>query len=374
MKKQRIVVKIGSSSLTNAQGNLSEEKISQHVSALSTLKKAGHDVILISSGAVAAGFSLLGYPARPVTLSGKQASAAIGQGLLMQRYFDHFQKHGHLTAQLLLTRQVFSKEDQYTNVYSTVTELLKRSVIPIINENDSVAVDELTFGDNDRLSALVAGLAHADLLVILTDINGLYDQNPQQVTSARKITYLDAIKPETLSLAGDSGSKVGTGGMRSKLEAAALALSLGIPSFIGIAKGEFALVGILDGHGDGTYVGSPSLTSIVKKKKQWIQVHSPVTGQIKIDEGAAHALLTKGKSLLPAGVMGIYGTFNKHEVVEVLTMDGGVIGKGQVNFSAAELLKIKGLKSQEVKSRTQVLHTEVIHRDNWVTLKKERAK
>ncbi len=372
MAKQRLVVKIGSSSLTNKQGGISDQKIREHVAALAAVKHAGHELVLITSGAVAAGFTALGYPTRPVTLAGKQAAAAVGQGLLMQRYADQFREHNLLTAQLLITRDAFSVQDQYTNVFSTLSELLKRGAIPIINENDSVAVDELTFGDNDRLSALVCGLVHADLLIMLTDINGLYKGDPRKSPMPERISFLESITPEVLALAGAAGSKVGTGGMRSKIEAAETALSLGVPSFIGTGQGPSKLLDIIAGHGDGTYVGSAPKSLPLGNKKQWIQLHSPITGQVEVDEGAASALLFHGKSLLPAGVQTANGRFKEGDVVEVVTHDGTVIGKGQVNYSIDELFQIKGLQSQAAIEQTHHIRGEVIHRDNWVTLKKER--
>src|SRR5690606_15833974 len=179
MKKQRIVVKIGSSSLTNDKGEIDQEKLNDHVHAVAALRKDRHEVILVSSGAVAAGFTRLGYPTRPVTLKGKQAAAAVGQSLLIQSYIEQFYPYGIIPAQILLTRTDFSNRERYQNAYATLMELLERKMLPIINENDTVSVEELTFGDNDMLSALVSGFIHADQLIILTDINGLYDADPR---------------------------------------------------------------------------------------------------------------------------------------------------------------------------------------------------
>jgi glutamate 5-kinase len=369
--KQRIVVKIGSSSLTNSQGGLSKNKIAEHVAALSKLKKEGNEVILISSGAVAAGFSVLGYQTRPVTIAGKQAAAAVGQGLLMQSYFEEFQKEGIVSAQLLLTRNDFSQQEQYNNAYSTLSELLKRGVIPIINENDSVAVDELTFGDNDMLSALVSGFIHADMLIILTDINGLYDGNPRKDPKAKKYNFLPEVTEEVLEVAGGSGSKVGTGGMRSKLEAAKTALSVGVKVFIGKGEGTDKLIDIVTGKGDGTYIGYNLGTSL-KSKKQWIGIHSHIAGRIDIDSGAEHAVIHQGKSLLPAGVKHVDGSFTRGDVVEVWNEKGELIGKGQINYTVDELSKIKGLSSKEANIVNMHNRIEVIHRDNWVTFTKER--
>lgn len=365
LAKHRIVVKIGSSSLTNINGGLSIEKLTEHVEAISMLKGVGHEVILISSGAVAAGFTGLGYPSRPVTIAGKQAAAAVGQGLLMQGYADQFKKHNIVTAQLLLTRHSFEHKEQYQNAYATLQELLKRGALPIINENDSVAVDELTFGDNDMLSALVSGLVHANLLIVLTDINGLYDKNPKKDPTAKKFNYLPEVTPELLSFATSEGSKVGTGGMKSKIEAASTALALGVPVFIGNGSGSDKLVDIIKGKGDGTYIGSHE-KAWVKNTKQWIGLHSAVSGQVFIDNGAAQAIMEKGKSLLPAGITDILGDFSPGEVVEVLNSKNEVIGKGQVNFSSEELKEIKGLSSEVAKQKVNREVSVVIHRDQWV--------
>ncbi|MDO8224665.1 glutamate 5-kinase [Bacillus cabrialesii] len=364
MKKQRIVVKIGSSSLTNSNGSIDEAKISEHVQAISLLKKAGHEMILITSGAVAAGFSSLGYPSRPVTIKGKQAAAAVGQTLLMQQYMNQFKQYALTPGQILLTRNDFSKRERYRNAYATIMELLERGVIPIINENDSTSVEELTFGDNDMLSALVSGLIHADQLMILTDINGLYDANPNENPEAKRFDYLPEITSELLGYAGTAGSKVGTGGMKSKLLAAQTALSLGVKVFIGTGSGEQKLADILDGRGDGTYIGDKELSS-VNNTRQWIQFHSPISGEILIDAGAEEAMIHNGSSLLPAGVVGVKGNFPKGAVVEVRG-PGGVIGKGQTHYSSEEIMEARGKRSDELGFERTF---EVIHRNDWVNLK-----
>ncbi|WP_426982718.1 glutamate 5-kinase [Bacillus cabrialesii] len=364
MKKQRIVVKIGSSSLTNSNGSIDEAKISEHVQAISLLKKAGHEMILITSGAVAAGFSSLGYPSRPVTIKGKQAAAAVGQTLLMQQYMNQFKQYALTPGQILLTRNDFSKRERYRNAYATIMELLERGVIPIINENDSTSVEELTFGDNDMLSALVSGLIHADQLMILTDINGLYDANPNENPEAKRFDYLPEITSELLGYAGSAGSKVGTGGMKSKLLAAQTALSLGVKVFIGTGSGEQKLADILDGRGDGTYIGDKELSS-VNNTRQWIQFHSPISGEILIDAGAEEAMIHNGSSLLPAGVVGVKGNFPKGAVVEVRG-PGGVIGKGQTHYSSEEIMEARGKRSDELGFERTF---EVIHRNGWVNLK-----
>ncbi|WP_101845278.1 glutamate 5-kinase [Halobacillus sp. Marseille-P3879] len=373
MNKKRIVVKIGSSSLTNANGGLSSEKLREHVEALARLKQLGHEVILISSGAVAAGFTDLGYSSRPVTIAGKQAAAAVGQGQLLRGYTEEFKKHGVVAAQLLLTRQNFLYKDQYQNAHATLSELLKRNVTPIINENDSVSVDELTFGDNDMLSALVSGLVHADLLMILTDINGIYDQNPRTHPNAKKYNFLHEIEDHLVNGASEAGSKVGTGGMKSKIEAARTALLLGVKVFIGSGAGNEKLVDILAGKGDGTYIGGSSHSSM-NNSKQWLALHSIPSGKIEVDPGAEAAILRHGKSLLPAGVTNIIGNFRVNDVVEVVNVKGELIGRGSVNFSSHQLLEIKGLSSAEAMIKANSDQKVVIHRDYWVSDNKKKMK
>ncbi|PWW32045.1 glutamate 5-kinase [Cytobacillus oceanisediminis] len=366
MKKKRIVVKIGSSSLTNTNGGLCIEKLQEHVAALARLKKLGHEVILISSGAVAAGFADLGYPSRPVTIAGKQAAAAVGQGLLLQGYTEELKKHDIVAAQLLLTRQNFLHKEQYQNANATLSELLKRNILPIINENDSVSVEELAFGDNDMLSALVSGLVQARHLIILTDINGIYDSNPRTNSQAKKYNFIGEISEDMMKAASGSGSKVGTGGMVTKLEAARTALALGVQVFIGVGSGPAKLIEILDGKGDGTYIGNAAQAS-VKTSKQWLALHSVPNGKIEVDQGAAQAILRQGKSLLPAGVTNITGHFLVNDVVEVVGPKGDIIGRGQVNFSSDELSEIKGLPSAEAMLIANSDRSVVIHRDQWVS-------
>ena len=375
MKKQRIVVKIGSSSLTNGNGSLSIEKLTEHVDAIAKIKQLGNDVVLISSGAVAAGFHKLGYPTRPVTIAGKQSAAAVGQSLLMQHYGEAFARYNIVTAQMLLTRNNFKNRAQYQNIYQTLTELLHRSALPIINENDSVSVEELTFGDNDMLSALVSGIISADFLIILTDTNGLYDKDPRFYADAKKYDFLEEITDDLLSQAGTHGSSVGTGGMRSKLEAAKTALSLGVKCFIGKGEGENKLLDVLHGKGDGTYIGAPN-SYWVKNRIQWIALHSSISGAIVVDEGAEKALLYKGKSLLPAGIVAVEGDFTSGDVVEIRNQAGELIAKGEVNYSADELQKVKGMSTDQAKKLIHRNVSEVVHRDDMIvlkSLKKERT-
>lgn len=367
MARKRIVVKIGSSSLTNDHGVIDEEKLSDHVQAIAALRKDGNEVILVSSGAVAAGFGTLGYSSRPVTLKGRQAAAAVGQSLLIQRYIEKFGDYGISPAQLLLTRNDFSNQDRYRNAYATMIELLDRGILPIINENDTVSVEELTFGDNDMLSALVSGFVHADSLIILTDINGLYSDNPKTNPEAVKFHMLDEVTEEMIHAAGATGSKVGTGGMKSKLMAAKTATALGVPVFIGTGKGPDKLVDVIRGDGDGTYISSTK-AGTVNTRRQWIALHSETTGSIYIDEGAERAVLHQGSSLLSAGVYEVAGEFDTGDVVEVHGTDS-LLGKGQVSCSSADLRQ--ALEAHMEHREEPIPSIEVIHRNRWVVQKSQ---
>ncbi|MFF5994866.1 glutamate 5-kinase [Lysinibacillus sp. KU-BSD001] len=359
MERKRIVVKIGSSSLTNAKGEIDSQKFMDHIEAIAKLKQQGHDVLLVSSGAVAAGFRKLGYSSRPVTIKGKQAAAAVGQSLLIGRYTEAFSEYDMVAAQILLTRHDFSEKKRYKNAHATFSELLERSILPIINENDTVSVAELTFGDNDMLSALVSGLVHADQLIILTDVNGLYDANPLKNPDAKRIDHIEEITDEMLGFASGAGSKVGTGGMQSKLLAAKYAMNAGVKVFIGNGAGEDKLMTILDGHGDGTYFESKCCT-ILPMNKQWLTL-TEVSGKLFIDEGAVKALTTGGKSLLPAGIYALEGHFDKGDVVEVYDRHV-LIGRGETLYSSETIEKVMGKRTDELDEPIEV----VIHRNNWI--------
>ena len=361
MERKRIVVKIGSSSLTNAKGEIDQHKFNDHIQALATLKNEGHEVLLVSSGAVAAGFRKLGYSSRPVTIKGKQAAAAVGQSLLIQSYNEAFSQHGIVPAQILLTRTDFSDKKRYKNAYATFSELLERSILPIINENDTVSVTELTFGDNDMLSALVSGLVHADQLIILTDVNGLYDANPLKNPAAKRIEHITEVSDEMLGFASGSGSKVGTGGMQTKLVAARYAMNAGVKVFVGTGYGKSKLIDIVAGNGDGTYFES-EFNTVLPNSKQWVTL-TEVSGKLFIDEGAVKALTIGGKSLLPAGVYAYEGNFERGDVVEVYDRHT-CIGRGEVLYTSEELEKAMGKRTSDI----QHSPIEVIHRDQWVQL------
>jgi glutamate 5-kinase len=362
---KRIVVKIGSSSLTGARGSLSRDKLASHSRALAELHKAGEEVILVSSGAVAAGSGTLNLSSRPKTIELKQAAAAIGQGLLMQAYNEEFSQRLISVAQVLLTRHDFAVRESYNNALNTLTTLLEYRVLPIINENDTVVVTRDSFGDNDMLAALVSALVHADLLIILTDTNGLYDKDPRRDPEAKRIDRMKSVTPEILEVAGGAGSSVGTGGMYAKVKAAERALTLGVPVFIGTATDE-SLLPIISGNGDGTYFGEDDTIS-PGRKLQWIAFHSPVRGIVRVDAGAVEALKVGGKSLLPAGVREIEGAFARDDVVEISGPDG-VIGKGIVNYHSHELQQVLGRSTEYARQHLGIARVEVVHRDHLVLL------
>jgi glutamate 5-kinase len=367
--QQTIVVKIGSSSLTSDEGGLNRDKIAFFASELSKLQHRGLQVLLVTSGAVAAGFREMGYASRPKNVHEQQAAAAVGQALLMQAYHAAFAEHGVGVAQILLTRYDFSNRRRIHNASMTVEELLRRRIIPIVNENDTVAVDELKelkFGDNDKLSALVANLVRAQRLVILTDTDGLYTEDPRKNANAKRIDRVAEINDEMFRIAGGSGSSVGTGGMRSKIEAARIATRGGVPVFVGrvVEDGDLDLA--VEGMGKGTYFDTNEHN--LPMKKQWLGFHSLPQGRITVDQGAETALVTGRRSLLPAGVNAVNGDFHPGDVVEVVNSDQQTIGRGVVNYSTWQLQAVAGLNTEEVQKRIDVQRIEVIHRDEWITL------
>lgn len=363
---QRIIVKIGSSSLTSDEGGLNRERIEFFAKELAFLVRNGHQVILVTSGAVAAGFRSIGYASRPKLLHEKQAAAAVGQAMLMQAYQDACSHYELGVAQILLTRYDFSNRKRINNAMMTIDELLNRGVLPIINENDTVSVDELKFGDNDTLSALVANLVKAKQLIILTDTEGLYTGDPRFNPDAIRIDKVDQITDELFQFAGGSGSSVGTGGMRSKIEAARIAVRGGISCFIGRVNEPGDLSLAAEGVGKGTYFKTQEHN--LSMKKQWLGFHSETKGILLVDDGAEKALRTGGKSLLPVGIKEIEGEFHPGDVIEVMNTRRQTIGRGVTNYAAWQVRAVAGLSTEEVQKRVDVHRIEVIHRDEWVSL------
>lgn len=362
--KQRIVVKIGSSSLASEEGGLNRLQVRFFANELAALQDAGHQVLLVTSGAQAAGFRQLGYAVKPKIIHEKQAAAAVGQALLMQAYQEAFAARGITVAQILLTRPDFSDRVRAQNAQRTIEELLKQRALPIINENDTVAVNEIKFGDNDSLSALVANLVKADGLYILTDMDGLYTADPRKSPDAVKIERVEVLSEELYRIAGGAGSAVGTGGMRSKIEAARIAMQGGVPLFVGRVSESGDLTAAVAGSGKGTYFSS-ALHSL-PAKKMWVGFLSVPQGRIVVDRGAEEALMNNGRSLLPAGIIAVEGDFHPGDVVEVASGEGRILGRGVTHYAAWQVTAVAGLSSEDVQRRVEVARVEVIHRDEWV--------
>jgi glutamate 5-kinase len=363
----RWVIKIGSALLTRDGAGLDREILAPWVDQMSALRRCGVDLVLVSSGAVAEGMSRMGWRRRPKTLHGLQAAAAIGQMGLVRAYEDCFRKRGLHTAQVLLTRDDLADRPRYLNARSTLQTLLSLGVVPVVNENDTVATDELRFGDNDTLAALVANLIEADMLVLLTDQDGLFDRDPRRDTRARLIAETRVDNPQLDAVAGGSGSGLGTGGMVTKVRAARLAARSGTPTVIAPGLGERVIARIRAGQPVGTLllpVQEPQAA-----RKQWLAGQLSVRGRLTLDEGAVRALCTQGTSLLAVGVTAVEGGFDRGEVVACLDPAGREVARGLVNYDALEATRIKGQPSSRFEEILgYVDDAELIHRDNLVLL------
>lgn len=324
----------------------------------------GKELVLVTSGAIGAGMSRLGLKERPRSVPGQQAVAAVGQGLLMQVYEKLFAEYGHVVAQVLLTREDLQNRRRYLNSRNTLLKLFEYGAIPIVNENDTVAVDEIRFGDNDTLSALVASLIDADLLVILSDVDGLYSGNPQTDPHARRLDVVREVTPELWKAAQGPGSALGTGGMVTKLEAARIAMASGCAMVVAHGAEEEVLLKILAGERVGTlFLPRERMTG----RKRWIAFLQQPRGVLSVDEGAGRALTREGKSLLPIGIVKVEGTFKQGDLVRVLDPSGREIARGLVNYSSKEVRQIQGLKTAEIEATLGMkAYDEVIHRDNLV--------
>lgn len=362
---KRVVVKVGSSSVAHAAGKPNLFQIESIVRQLADLYNQGKEVILVTSGAIGTGAGKLGLAGRPKTIPEKQAAAAVGQGVLMHIYEKIFAEYGVTVGQVLLTREDFSDRRRFLNARNALHALLQFGVIPVINENDTVAVDEIKLGDNDSLSALVASLVDAELLVLLSDIEGLFTADPRKDPDARLIRDVIEITPEIESLAGGAGSKLGTGGMTTKLQAARIAMHSGVVTVIASSGEKDIVRRVIAGEQAGT-VFWPSANKL-ENKKRWIAYSSAVCGKIFVDDGAARALSRQGKSLLPSGVTGVEGSFEMGNTVSIMAPDGGEIARGIAYYSSDEIERIKGAQTRDI---ARILgykdYDEVVHRNNLV--------
>lgn len=359
--QKRIVIKIGSSSLTSLSGDISRRKIERLTDQVAELKDQGHEVVLVSSGAVAAGYRTLGFISRPTSLPEKQAAASVGQGRLIETYSELFSSHGYVASQILITRSDFSDEKNYINVRNTINVLLECGVVPIVNENDTVTTDRLRFGDNDTLSAKVAGLVDSDQLIILSDIDGLYNADPRKDTSAELIKEVTEITADIEDMAGEPGSDLGTGGMCSKIDAFKISMASGIPSFLGRSGAHNILIDAVSGKANGTYfkVKEPELN--LNHKRQWIAFNSGPEGEILIQDDVKTAIIDDKECLHSSQIYQINGYFKEGSVVRILDVNKNKIGLGMVNYSSTELQDFQ-LENREKTASTKV----AVHSESFV--------
>lgn len=367
-KAKRIVIKVGTSTITYANGKRNFSQIDRLAREISDLQNQGKEMILVTSGAVAVGVDRMGLPGKPKTIPGKQAAAAVGQGVLMHTYEKFFADYGQIVAQVLITKTEAIDRHRYTNTRNTFMELMRQRVIPIVNENDVVALDELKIGDNDNMSALVACIVDADLVIILSDVDGLYTANPQTHPDAVIVPEVAEITPEIEASAGGVGSARGTGGMATKIQAAKAATSSGIHLVIASGTEKNAITRVLQGEELGTLFVSRE--NRLQFRKRWLAFGAKIAGSIVVDDGCAKAIRKAGGcSILPAGVFAVQGEFLPGSTVSVIDKDAHELARGLVHYSSAELEQIKGCNSGEIANILGHKNfDEVIHRDDLVIL------
>ena len=364
---QKIVVKVGTSTLTKSDGQLNIDKIKKIVLELSNLSDKGYDVALVTSGAVGAGMGILNMPERPKTLSEKQAVSAVGQVSLMHLYQTLFQEYNKVIGQLLLTKGEFSDRRRYLNVRNVCNTFFDKKIIPVINENDAIVADELKVGDNDTMSALVSGLIDADLVIILSDIDGLYNKNPQKYEDAKLIELVGDITEDVKNMAGGEGSKFGTGGMITKIIAAEMATKIGTNLVIANGDDPKNITRVVEKENIGTLFVRKNKK--ISSKKYWLAYGTNKKGIVTIDEGAEKALLN-GKSLLPVGIKSVEGRFDEGAVIKIENLKKEIIATGITNYSSDEIEVIKGKQSEEIEGILGYqYHADVVHIDNMLVNK-----
>lgn len=362
---KRIVIKIGSALLTNDGMGLNRDGIDQWVAQMAQLRKQGIEIVLVSSGAVAEGMSRLKWKTRPSALHELQAAAAIGQMGLVQTYESAFQKYNFHTAQVLLTHDDLTNRQRYLNARSTLKTLLGLGIIPVVNENDTVVYDEIQFGDNDTLAALVANLVEADHLIILTDQTGLYEQDPRTNPDASLVDETTVSNDLLDGMVSDKGGALGRGGMFTKLRAARLAARSGSSSLIAYGREQDVLLRLVNAEKLGTYLMAEQTQ--VTARKQWLAGQLQLAGKLTLDDGACKVLTGKGRSLLAVGVKQVSGKFQRGEVVSCVDSEGCEIARGLVNYNSEEIMKLLGQSSDKIESILgYVDEEELIHRDNMI--------
>jgi glutamate 5-kinase len=360
---RRIVVKVGSSSLTTPEGGIDPGQVDALVDALAGVRARGVELVLVSSGAIAAGLAPLGLVRRPRDLATQQAAASVGQGLLVHRYTEGFARHGLRAGQVLLTLDDVTRRSHYRNAYRTFAKLLEMGVLPIVNENDTVATTEIRFGDNDRLAALVAHLVHADLLVLLSDVEGLHDTAPSR--GGRLVETVSSEEALASVDVGRIGSAVGTGGMRTKVEAARIATGAGIPVVLAAAERAAAAL-------SGARVGTLFTVTGPRRPTRllWLAHATESKGRLVLDAGAVRAVVERGASLLPAGITGVEGSFVAGDPVDLVDPAGTAVARGLVNYDADELPRLFGRSTRALAEELGASYErEVVHRDDLVLLR-----
>jgi glutamate 5-kinase len=364
---KRVVVKVGSSLVASREAGLRPDRIERLADELTALKQDGREVLLVSSGAIVSGIKKLGLTAYPKSLPVKQAAAAVGQSRLMWAYERAFERTGHRVAQILLTHQDLADRRRFLNSRHTLNTLLEFGVIPIVNENDTVSVEEIRFGDNDSLAGEVAHLIDADVLVILSDVDGLYTEDPRRNPAAALVSVVEHVSEEVLESAGGTSKFEGTGGMATKIRAAKKVADYGVATVIMNGERPGLLSSLFAGADVGTLV-LPNAQPL-SSRKHWIAHTLRAKGQLTLDDGAVEALTQRGKSLLPSGITAVHGEFAPGDPVVCVDGNGKERAKGLVNFDAATIQQMKGLKTADVRARLGALeYDEVIHRDNLVVL------
>jgi glutamate 5-kinase len=362
-----VVIKVGTNVLTGTDGTLDRDRVQSLADQVHALRQAGRKVALVSSGAIGAGVGRLGLPRRPTDLRHLQACAAVGQGFLMRAYEECLARHGTRTAQILLTASDFDSRHRYLNVRNTILTLFEWECVPIINENDTVSVAEIRFGDNDHLAAMVTNLLQAPLLILLTVVDGLYAADPRSNPEAPLLGTVPFIDRVVTDMAGSSRSALGTGGMRSKLRAARLATAAGESVIMANGTRPGILVAIFAAEPVGTLFLPHG--GAVPAWKRWLGYTARPRGQLVVDAGAREAVQQKGRSLLPIGVVGVRGSFSKGDVVGLCGPDGAEFARGLTNYSAVDASRICGLRSEQVgEVLGKVPYEEIIHRDNLVVI------
>ncbi len=357
-KVKKVVLKVGSAVITKEDEGLDYQVLHSLTYEINRLVKEGLKVVLVSSGAIACGRAKLKYFKKPISLTEKQALAAVGQAALIQAYEDMFQQYGIHVAQVLLTNEDLSQRERYLNAKKTLDTLLKWKIVPIVNENDTVTTEGIRFSDNDILSALVAGTISADLLIVLSDVDALYSEDPRDNPQAQRISEVEEITPEIMKMAGTKPGRLGRGGMYSKLLCAQMVSSMGIPMVILPGRAPLVIEKFWSGEDIGTIFWAKERK--LSMRKLWIKYYIKPEGKIYIDEGAEKAILRNGKSLLIGGIVSVDGDFPRGACVECISLKGKTLAKGLINFSAQELLNLK-ISDEKV-------NKEVIHRDNLVIL------